>query len=429
MSNYSAARALALFALALGGARAAAAPPQPVVFADVRLFDGSTVTERTDVVVRDGRITAVGSDAPRPEGAAIVDGRGRTLLPGLIDAHTHARPPEVLRQSLAFGVTTELEMAGDPAEARRLRERQRAGLDRDLSDLRSAGDPVTAPGGHGTEYGRDIPTVKAPEELPSWVDARIAEGSDYVKIIFDAGTPGYHEWPVISKGTLRAAIAAAHERKRLAVVHSTSEADALAAIEAGADGLAHVPFAGIRGDRLPALLRERNAFVISTLAVFNAICDPAYGAALSGDPRIARLLTAEAEAELRRGFRMPGGARPDCAPAREALRTLVDAGVDVLMGTDATNPGTPHGASAHGELAALVAAGMTPLQALRAATALPAERFALDDRGAIAAGKRADLLLVDGDPTRDVTATRAIVGVWKAGHRFDHARYLGETDG
>jgi imidazolonepropionase-like amidohydrolase len=360
-----------------------------------------------------------------PDGAAIVDGDGRTLLPGLIDAHTHVRPLHALRQALAFGVTTELEMAGDPVEAWRIRERQRAGLDPDLADVRSAGDPVTAPGGHGTEYGRAVPTVSSPAELPSWVNARIAEGSDYIKIILDAGTPGYVEWPVISNATLRAAIAAAHARERLAIVHVTAENDAIAAVEAGADGLAHVPFAGIRGDRLPALLRERNAFVISTLAVFYAICDPHHGDALADDPRIARLLTVESEAELRRGFPLPGGARPDCSHGREAARQLVRAGVTVLVGTDATNPGTVHGASVHGELASLVAAGMSPIQALRAATSLPAERFHLEDRGVIAVGRRADLLLVDGDPTRDVTTTRAIAGVWKAGHRFDPDRYPG----
>jgi len=401
------------------------AADRAVAFVDVRLFDGRAVHARTNVVVERGVIAALGAHAAVPEGAEIVDGQGRTLLPGLIDAHTHVRPPAALRQALAFGVTTELEMAGDPAEARRIRERQRAGLDPEHADLRSAGDPVTAPGGHGTEYGRAIPTVTSHEELPSWVDARIVEGSDYIKVIFDAGTPGYLEWPVISKATLAAAITAAHARGRLAVVHVTSEADALSAIEDGADGLAHVPFAGIRGDRLLVLLRERNAFVISTLAVFYAICDPAHGDALADDARIARLLDRESEAELRRGFPMPDAARrPSCTSAHEAASKLVQAGVSVLAGTDATNPGTVHGASLHDELALLVGAGMSPIQALRAATALPAERFDLRHRGVIAPGRRADLLLVDGDPTHDIESTRAIVGVWKAGRRFDHARYL-----
>ena len=237
--------AFLLLALGCGGEAATRSPrshTRPVAFVDVRLFDGHSVTARTNVVIHNGVIEAIGPRASVPEGATIVKGDGRTLLPGLIDAHTHVSSPEVLGQALAFGVTTELEMAGDPNQARRLRKRQAEGLDRQLSDLRSAGNPVTAPGGHGTEYGRVIPTVASPEELPGFVDVRIAEGSDYIKIMFDDGTPGYFEFPVISKATLTAAIAAAHRRKLLAMVHITSETDALAAVEAGADGLAHIPF-------------------------------------------------------------------------------------------------------------------------------------------------------------------------------------------
>jgi hypothetical protein len=93
--------------------------------------------------------------------------------------------------------------------------------------------------------------------------------------------------------------------------------------------------------------------------------------------------------------------------------------VPILAGTDAGNPGTAHGVSLHGELALLVRAGLTPAPALTAATAAPAQRFGLRDRGRIAVGQRADLLLVDGDPTRDITATRAIDTVWKNGYAID----------
>ncbi|MGB1278154.1 MAG: amidohydrolase family protein, partial [Nannocystaceae bacterium] len=95
----------------------------------------------------------------------------------------------------------------------------------------------------------------------------------------------------------------------------------------------------------------------------------------------------------------------------------------MLASTDAPNPGTLHGASLHAELAHLVAAGLTPTEALRAATAAPAEVFGLTDRGTIAEGQRADLVLVAGDPTVDIQATRHIVEVWKAGHRVDRDAY------
>ena len=99
----------------------------------------------------------------------------------------------------------------------------------------------------------------------------------------------------------------------------------------------------------------------------------------------------------------------------EAVRVLRAAGVVILAGTDAPNPGTAQGASLHGELELLVEAGLTPAEALRAATSAPAGVFGLKDRGRLAPGLRADLVLVDGDPSQDIRATRAIVGIWKAG--------------
>jgi imidazolonepropionase-like amidohydrolase len=106
---------------------------------------------------------------------------------------------------------------------------------------------------------------------------------------------------------------------------------------------------------------------------------------------------------------------PPYARAEENVGRLVDAGVTMLAGTDAPNPGTVFGASLHRELELLVRCGMTPAQALSAATTAPASVFNLADRGRIAPGQRADLVLVTGDPLTDVTATRAIEWIWRAG--------------
>jgi hypothetical protein len=97
--------------------------------------------------------------------------------------------------------------------------------------------------------------------------------------------------------------------------------------------------------------------------------------------------------------------------------------VPILAGTDAINPGTAHGASIHRELELLVEAGLSTAEALAAATSEPARAFGLADRGRIAPGARADLMLVDGDPTADIRATRKIAGVWKAGRPIDRDAY------
>jgi hypothetical protein len=281
------------------------------------------------------------------------------------------------------------------------------------ADLYSAGYLATVPGGHGTEYGMTIPTLTRPEEALGWVDTRVAEGSDYIKIVIEDGSPYGRQTPTLDAATVAALVAAAHKRGKLAVVHVSTETGAKEAIAAGADGLVH-----IFTDRAPepgfaALLKEHKAFVVPTLTVVESTTGTASGKALPDDPRLAPFLSADEVANLRKSF--PGG-KLDFQNALAAVRQLAQAGVPILAGTDAPNPGTAHGASIHRELELLVRAGLTPIAALTAATAAPARAFGLKDRGRIATGLRADLVLVQGDPTADITATRDLQRIWKSGH-------------
>jgi imidazolonepropionase-like amidohydrolase/DNA polymerase III delta prime subunit len=348
------------------------------------------------------------------------DDTGMTLLPGLIDAHTHIHATEALRQALAFGVTTELDMFTLPSVLVPLKKATEGKLGAALADFRSAGILATAPGGHGTEYGSPIPTLSAPDQAQAFVDARIAEGSDYIKIVFDDGSAYAHATPTLSADTLKAVIAAAHARDLRAVVHVSSQREAMTAIEAGADGLAHVFFDTTPSTEFIKLAAKRHIFVADTLAVIFSLCDGSRGETLAADAFVHPLLTPADISALRHSARDSlKHAPPSCDLALKTVGQLHAAGVPILASTDAPNPGTLHGASLHDELELLVRAGLTPAQALSAATAVPARVFALADRGRIEPGKRADLLLVRGDPTRDITATRAIVGVWKQGVRLD----------
>ena len=362
---------LALSLLMLGAAASAQQPSRDFVIRSVRVFDGVRVTGPATVVVRDGRIVSVGDGSDAPHGLPVIDGSGKTLLPGLIDSHTHSFG-SALRQALESGVTTELDMFTDWRYARQIKNEQAEGKDTDLADLRSAGTLATAPKGHGTEYGLNIPTIAGPAEAQAFVDARIAEGSDYIKIIYTIP----HPMPTVSKETLAALIQAAHKRGKMAIVHINSRQGAMDAIDCGADGLAHLFTDQAPGADFGQFVAAHHAFAIATLTV------------------LERSST--------------------YANAEEALRQLKAAGVPILAGTDVPNVGA-HGVAMHHELELLVRAGMTPVEALRAATSTPAAAFHLDDRGVIRAGARADLLLVTGDPTSSIAATQKIAGVWKAG--------------
>src|SRR4030081_665548 len=118
---------------------------------NVRLFDGTKVIPSATVVVTDGLITAAGASAKVPRGATIIDGSGKTLLPGLIDAHTHIFAGS-LERALRFGVTTELDMFTTPDLAQKLKAEQKSGEVTSRADLRSANILVTVAGGHGAEY-------------------------------------------------------------------------------------------------------------------------------------------------------------------------------------------------------------------------------------------------------------------------------------
>jgi imidazolonepropionase-like amidohydrolase len=214
-------------------------------------------------------------------------------------------------------------------------------------------------------------------------------------------------------------IAAAHARGKLAVVHIHSERQAMDAIEANADGLAHLfSHGGEHVDpRFAPLVAAHHAFVIPTFTVLESVCNQNPGQRILDDQNLSPYVLPSYIAQLKKNI---NHGQPDhCMFSMTAIPPLAAAHVPILAGTDLGNPGTTAGASLHGELEYLVEAGLTPVQALVAATSAPADSFRLTDRGRIAPGLRADLLLVDGDPATDIRATRNILAIWKAGVMFD----------
>lgn len=397
-------------------------PETAQLIRDVRLFDGERVREHRSVLIENGVIARVGGPALELAGAEVIDGRGLTLLPGLIDAHVHLpdQTEAASRQALRLGVTTQLDMTSVGQRLARVKRLQ-AEDQPDLADVRTAGACATAPGGHPTQMGGPpLPaTIAAADDAQQFVDARIAEGADYIKIIHDSGsTWSPRPVPTLDFRTLRALVEAAHRRKRIAVVHIGTEDEARRAIAAGADGLAHMFAAEGSSADFGRFAASHRAFVITTFsAVQGFVCGRSQGPKMLADPRLGPQIDEAWKNSL--DMMKPDPARSrKCKGADEAMRQLLEARVPIIAGTDAPGPGTAYGASLHGELALLVEHGMTPPQALAAATSVTARHFRLADRGRVHRGLRADLLLVRGDPTTDILATRNIVAVWKRGVRL-----------
>ena len=356
--------------------------PAKIAITNVRVFDGHQLTAPTTVVI-DG--TTIGSDAT---GATMVDGGGGTLLPGLIDAHIHLNDQQTLRELLNWGVTTGLDMNTNPPElVTSLRNVP------GLTDIRSSGT-LAAPPGSSQAKMPGFPQhalISKPEQAGQFVADRLAEGSDYIKIIAEKPANGG-----FSQGTLDALVRAAHTRDTLTVVHAANAEAFDMAQASGSDVVTHVPI-----DR-PASARSVAAMVTD------------------GQLSVPTLVMMQGTAEglARRGI------TADYQHARDSVTALYAAGVPVLAGTDAHGAYGPaavfHGESIHSELELLVDAGLTPTDALRAATVLPAQYFGLTDRGTIAPGLRADLLLIQADPIQDITNTRKIDRVWCGGREHRH---------
>ncbi|MEV7845238.1 MULTISPECIES: amidohydrolase family protein [Streptomyces] len=346
-----------------------------VALTGVRVFDGNALTTPRTVVIDNGRIGVSSA------GARKVDCGGAVLLPGLIDAHLHLQNLDTLRQLTAHGVTTALDMASfPPSTVEALRRRP------GLTDIRSAGTPAVAPGSPQSQ----LPTfpangvVTGPEQAPGFVRARVAEKSDYIKIIIDE--------PGLSAETVKALVRAAHAAGKLVMAHATTGTTVERALTAGVDMIHHVPLDSPLSPALAARYAAGGPVAVPTLTMMEGFA----------------------------GLGIPGF---DYAAAEGSVTALRRAGARILAGTDANRtPGIPvqppFGVSMHHELELLVRAGLTPREALNSATGLPAQAFGLRDRGAIRTGYRADLLLIDGDPLADIRATRNIRSVWVGGVEY-----------
>jgi len=348
---------------------------------NVKVFSQGGLSEPKTIVIENGLISE------KTEGDLVIDGSGCTLLPGLIDAHTHVDVIEHLEMAAKAGVTTLFEMANhSPAVVDSLRNCE------GVSSLIGSCYPATA----GQKMGFvESAIVTSAEDSERYVKEVIELGADFIKIIIEDDKEGNRGFTIKE---VAAIVEAAHQYGKITVAHVTTPQSYATGVEAGVDILTHIPIGAVIPQPIIDKMVEQNTVDIPTMTMMEGI--------------------------VGRVKKMNPGAPIDFDYVTISVGKMHAAGVTILAGTDANDQSqapyqTPHGESLHHELELLIEAGLTPKEALISATSLPAEVFGLKDRGVIEVGRRADLLLVEGDPTVDIRATRAIKGVWIGGVKVD----------
>ena len=415
-------------ALVLVAASTAAAAAQTTAFVGGRVIDGTgRVIENGTVVISGAKITAVGPAAtPVPPGAARVDLKGKTILPGLVNAHGHVAATSGLRSDPAvfytrenllrqlrtyamYGITTVFSLGDDQAAGFELRNENATATDR--ARLFVAGPVI---GGDTAEAARAA-AVKVAAMQP-----------DLLKIRVDDNLGSSRKMP---EAAWRAVIDEAHARKLPVAVHVYWLADAKATLLAGADMIAHsvrdVPVDDQFINALkardvcysPTFTRELSTYIYDATPAW--VDDPFF---LKGvEPGIPEQLKDPKRQEQFRnsaGWKAGQQYKAGLEVAKRNLKTLIDRGVRIAFGTDTGPPGRFQGFFEHLELEMMVDAGLTPMQALVSATgdAAKCHRRA-GEFGSLAAGAAADLMILNANPLENIRNTRSIESIWINGKK------------
>ncbi len=433
----------------------------PRVLTGMTILDGlGGRIERGRVTIDRGRIVSVGvAEGSLPADIPVTDLSGLFMMPGLIDSHVHiggspggsassseyipARVIHDLQVYLALGVTSFLSLTDSASDLLRLRQTVAAGTMRAPRPFFS-GPGITAPGGHPAQAFRVVAglaealtrEVDSPQAAEAAVREIAAMRVNLIKLFLEGGRPG-KPTPVLSESALRRAIQVARELGLRTTVHVDNDQHARLAIEAGGLGLEHVPLD--LSDETMAIMVQKGITMTPTLATYEGMAIVMSGRPITDplalkwvNPIVLKSLDAPESrlAELRKSAEEVAYAIRRYAEARSAVRRAVVAGVTILAGSDAGNPGAFHGPALIRELELLVEeCGMSPSAAVVAATGAAAKRLGSAEIGQITPGAFADLVILEGDPTQEIRALRKIRAVYFRGVPLRRETLLSSSPG
>lgn len=416
------------------------------VISGVRLIDGTgqPPKENVDLVLQADKIRDIVKTGSQsyPKGTRIVDARGKTVMPALINAHGHLgllkgtqmaatnyTKENILRQLKhyeAYGVDTVVSLGTDQDQIYQLRDEQRQAT---LPGARilTAGQGFGVAGGNPPLKMGTVEVYRPDSVQKARADVRelATHHPDILKIWLD---DNFHKVPEMKPGIYQAIVDEAHRLKLRVAAHVFYLEDAKSLVKSGVDVLAHSIRNRSVDQELIAAMRQKNVFLIPTLTLDQShyiyaeqpswMKDSFFKAAL--EPGVLEML--HSEAYINKVRKDPDTPKWQAASATSLrnLKTLYDAGVKVGFGTDSgADPARIQGFDEHRELQLMVEAGLTPMQAILCATRDNAQLLGINSIGTLEPGKQADFLVLDGNPLDDIRNTTKLFAVWHAGQQID----------
>jgi imidazolonepropionase-like amidohydrolase len=420
-------------------------PGAAVLYEGARLISGDAAApiDRSAFLVEDGRFTRVGrqGELRPPAGAARVDLTGKTVMPALIDAHSHigymkgltSGPANYTRENILdhmhrfayFGVAASQAMGSDFGELPfQLREELRAGTDPDAARFLTAG--------RGLAPLEEISPTNM--RHAAYVVTTVEGARADVQELAQRGVPLIKMWVDTRGGTVKtltpdlygAILDEAHKQRMRVAVHATGLADAKQLLRAGIDVFGHM-ISDVDDELIELFKQHPNTSILLALSAPRRVVSAPWI-----NPPHPLIVETVSPAQIKRlQDRLAGQSAAEAAQARQAwdrlargVRMLAAAGVKIGVGTDGGGQTGDQfvGWTMHAELENMVAAGMTPAQVLVAATRNSAEILGLDDLGLVAPARSADFVVLDANPLEDITNTRRIARVFLRGHEVDRGK-------